>query len=895
MRPGVITLNSLLTHAQRVASADDAAARSRTGRAFSEGTRPVMRWIKGDGHDDDVTRAAIGQATRLFGDSVDYCLCTTGIDAARARRILEWAEQAVEWWPVTEDDNPALAATLRAAGCPPERFGYWWKWFPERIRPLAPEWIFDGDMVVVGPPEWWSAWIAGDDPCRVTQDDRWPADALYGRYRDLVDPASRLYSGLISLPPGLSYMPAVLDVLARRPLEAGHDGINDMCEQGVIAAAFGALRAQPIPLSDFPLARAFEPAVDFGTRGDRGTVWGYHFGHAFRGPNHHFGRLVRDGIVLHLAGRPSLPERFRWLGGAGQWGVPGWGSSGAIKALVEHYARAFAGRRVLELGTSRGAMTAVIASVGCKVTSVDRHDRGAAVNLAGLDVTVVQADAVAFLEAVEEPFAVIVADLHGNSRAEWQVLWPVLQAALEPGGLALLCNATLSEIPAWVGEDGIPWVLGTLPEAWRRRLHAEHLPGLAVVMAPGGADALPPPPAAMAGPAQDRHAAAPGATRVAPAHGSGMTPVLPQPYRPMREASTNPLRRGARFGLALARRGLRGVTILANDWRYAALAPAARLRRVQRAAAFGAQRSLCLYTHYSKHGRISPMVLLQLREYARLGFRIVFVTNAPAIPEQDWSALTAIVEVAALRRNYGLDFGAWSDAARCLLPDAEPWDEILLANDSMVGPITPLDSIFTQLRGGGEGVFGLTEGVQLGPHLQSYFVLARGGDACAALTEFLRSFRLSDSKRLTVRRGEIGLTEHFRRSGVPVSALHSYTDLERAAATSPVVREGLAAILPHIIRDIGASGRQLQLRRALMDVPLNPTHHFAILLARSLGFPFLKTEFLLANPTRHPEALDWQDLIPPGAPCNAAMALEHLSLQVSGVAMSAASEGLRPG
>ena len=34
------------------------------------------------------TRAAIGHAKRLFGSTVDYCLCTHGIDATRARRTI---------------------------------------------------------------------------------------------------------------------------------------------------------------------------------------------------------------------------------------------------------------------------------------------------------------------------------------------------------------------------------------------------------------------------------------------------------------------------------------------------------------------------------------------------------------------------------------------------------------------------------------------------------------------------------------------------------------------------------------------------------------------------------------------------------------------------------------
>src|SRR6266699_7311112 len=66
--------------------------RSSADERFARSERPLIRWIKGDGLDDEVTRSAIAQATRLFGGSVDYCLCTAGISPARARAVLAWAE-----------------------------------------------------------------------------------------------------------------------------------------------------------------------------------------------------------------------------------------------------------------------------------------------------------------------------------------------------------------------------------------------------------------------------------------------------------------------------------------------------------------------------------------------------------------------------------------------------------------------------------------------------------------------------------------------------------------------------------------------------------------------------------------------------------------------------------
>lgn len=92
--------------------------RSRQARMLNS-SKPVIRWIKGDGLDDPVTRAAIGQATRLFGDRVQYCLTANGISPERARRVLDWAARPVELRMQSPDDNPHLAAALQHAGCAP--------------------------------------------------------------------------------------------------------------------------------------------------------------------------------------------------------------------------------------------------------------------------------------------------------------------------------------------------------------------------------------------------------------------------------------------------------------------------------------------------------------------------------------------------------------------------------------------------------------------------------------------------------------------------------------------------------------------------------------------------------------------------------------------------------
>lgn len=454
--------------------------RSSTDERFARSDRPLIHWVKGDGLDDDVTRSAIAQATRLFGDTVDYCLIVNNIDMARARRVVEWATQPVHIWCQEPEDNPPLAEALDLAGCPPDRFGYWWKWFPSRIRPYAPEWVLDGDQIVVRKPSWFEAWAAGYDVIRVSQDDVSKPEGIHGQYARRVDREQKLYSGMLSLPPDFDFFGSMQALLAAEPLIPPHDGRWDMSEQGCVAAAFKGLDVDPIPLHEFPFARAWEADLDFGATGRRAVPWGYHFGGAFKTANPHFASLVRSGEIFWRTDEPSAVERVTWLRNFGQWGREGWSMHPAHVAHVDTCSRAFRGHTVLELGTSRGQLAALMAGNGCRVTTVDREDRGARRNLEGLGVTIEIADAAEYLARHPDPFHLIVVDLHGNDEATWRRLWPLVSGHVAPGGQMLLYNSHLWRIPEFHAETGLRWVMDTQLEDWNVEMCDEPAPGMLI-------------------------------------------------------------------------------------------------------------------------------------------------------------------------------------------------------------------------------------------------------------------------------------------------------------------------------------------------------------------------------------------------------------------------------
>jgi lipopolysaccharide biosynthesis protein len=74
---------------------------------------------------------------------------------------------------------------------------------------------------------------------------------------------------------------------------------------------------------------------------------------------------------------------------------------------------------------------------------------------------------------------------------------------------------------------------------------------------------------------------------------------------------------------------------------------------------------------------------------ANAGFACVFITNANP-PTEDWNAIAENAVLRIRRANVGRDFGAWRHAAAIALQRCGIPHELLLTNDSILGPFLPL-------------------------------------------------------------------------------------------------------------------------------------------------------------------------------------------------------------
>jgi hypothetical protein len=287
-----------------------------------------------------------------------------------------------------------------------------------------------------------------------------------------------------------------------------------------------------------------------------------------------------------------------------------------------------------------------------------------------------------------------------------------------------------------------------------------------------------------------------------------------------------------------------------------------------------AHRRVALYVHYAASGEISEMVRQQLRIIARAGFAVVFISNASNISETQWQAVQRDVALAVRRANFGLDFGAWRD----VMPEvARRWpivEELLLANDSVLGPVYPLEPVIETMRAGGDGLFGLTESLQGGPHLQSYMLLARGTGAVRDLMEFLRHVYVSHSKWLLIQVSELRLARWMRQRRHRVAAVFGYDRLVQAAVADPAERQRLAKT-QGALSDLDTLGAPAAVAR-LYRWPLNPTWHLWHLLATQFHYPFIKTDVVRRGPAGNPEPSRWEAVVPDDAPCPSPVLKAHL-------------------
>ena len=180
------------------------------------------------------------------------------------------------------------------------------------------------------------------------------------------------------------------------------------------------------------------------------------------------------------------------------------------------------------------------------------------------------------------------------------------------------------------------------------------------------------------------------------------------------------------------------------------------------------RRRLIILAQFDPENGLPAHVRIHLEALRLLATRLVLVSNSPLKGDSRAQA-EALCDTVLERENIGWDFAAWRDALAA--EDISTWDNLILTNSSVVGPLHPLGPIVTRMDTQAD-FWGMLRSREVRLHLPSFFL---SFSAPVIRSDAWRTFwtgieNLTD-KQEVIWRYETTLTQHLTDAGFTHDAL----------------------------------------------------------------------------------------------------------------------------
>lgn len=133
-------------------------------------------------------------------------------------------------------------------------------------------------------------------------------------------------------------------------------------------------------------------------------------------------------------------------------------------------------------------------------------------------------------------------------------------------------------------------------------------------------------------------------------------------------------------------------------------------------------RRICLFAGYDKGNKIQNYVVYLIKELSKL-CDVYYMGNG-YFPPDELFKIAPYTQMFYTKRHDLRDFGSWRYLIEQLGWDKiAQYDELVLCNDSIYGPLRDLNSIFTDMERRGYDFWSITSDYQYNFHLNSYFMV----------------------------------------------------------------------------------------------------------------------------------------------------------------------------
>lgn len=145
---------------------------------------------------------------------------------------------------------------------------------------------------------------------------------------------------------------------------------------------------------------------------------------------------------------------------------------------------------------------------------------------------------------------------------------------------------------------------------------------------------------------------------------------------------------------------------------------------------------------------------------------VYFFCDNP-LPAQEREKLDGIATICGAERHHRYDFGSWANISQSIGWDIiNQYDELIITNDSVYGPIHDLDAVFQTMERRPCDFWGLTSSSEIQFHIQSYFVAFRSTVLRNLnFQKFWNKIEVESDYFNIVEKYEIGLTQMLLSEG----------------------------------------------------------------------------------------------------------------------------------
>ena len=232
-------------------------------------------------------------------------------------------------------------------------------------------------------------------------------------------------------------------------------------------------------------------------------------------------------------------------------------------------------------------------------------------------------------------------------------------------------------------------------------------------------------------------------------------------------------------------------------------------------------KKLAIFASFSCDGKIHDYVVYSLKELYKRYEGIIFIADNPIFPEE-LDKIKDYIIYAECKRHQEYDFGSYKKGylyaySNQLLDNVE---ELLLCNDSVYGPIYPLENVYTQMDKEECDFWGMIESPDNTYHLQSWFLVFKSKIINSGLLgKFLNKVKKEKDFWDVVNNYEMTLTKFLLEKGFKNSAYIKFHNNKLA-------------------KNLYKSG--------INNIAINSAYN----LIKQLNFPFIKIKFFI-NPPEH--------------------------------------------